>query len=194
MTNSQKLAKYLWEFRKYLPQYPWYYYAIGIFFTIIFILVIYNYLNKKFIEKNGYPILEPFTIALIAFNGCFLYGGEVWKEYIKENGGKQIYPNIIIGFALFCFSFFTLGLIVKYCKEKRKFGWLNIFISIIGFIALYIFTGVIIALIGIFIVVTIFGKPNNSRKRRNYYDEKENPFLVAQEQERIKRETPGPRF
>lgn len=183
MKEAERIGNFVSKYSYLLPNYPWYYYLI----TLIILIILYKYLNKKFIEKNGYPIIYWFEIGLIFGNGAFLFAGTTWREYAIENSKKILYPNILIAYSWFAIICTTLAFAHKYYKTKRKLGWLNIMLALFLTYILYAFTGIIIGIIIAFVILSAIAGVNwnTSGGRYNSQDEHLKERWIADN-------TPGP--
>lgn len=189
MKEVERIGNFVIKCFDKLPNYPWYYYLIGITLFIILTCIFYNYQNKKFIEKNGYPIINWLEIGLICGHGAFLYAGITWREYAIENAKKVLYANILIGYSWFAIIFLLLSLIKMYYKTKRKLGWLNIILAMFLTYILYAFTGIILGIIVYTIILSAVGNINwRFPKNKSYYGGQEEAF----KQMGIAKNTPEP--
>lgn len=172
MKEAERILKFIKTCFEKLPDYPWYYYVIGIIIFIFLVCIFYKCQNEKFIKKNGYPIINWIETGFLYAHGAFLYVGVTWREYAIENAKKVLYANILIGYSWFAIIFMGISLSVLYYKTKRKLGWLNILLAIFLTYILYAFTGMLVGIVIFLVIFSIFGNIN-WKPSRNYNDQGE---------------------
>lgn len=157
------------EMMNTIHDFKWYEILFIVIVTLIILGSAFYYCNRKFEEKNGYPIFYKEYLFLFPGFSIFLRLGTFWRSYAIQHGRSTIYSTILLVFALVGLLLFVFGGFAKSYKKQRKLMWLNASIGLGITILVY---WILPILLGIFVIIFVggilSGGTSSSSKKHSY--------------------------